>query len=84
MNRFRAAVVLVAGLVCSGYYVSLLSWMLYVAAASSGQISLFAPIVLGIIVLWLIASLVLFWRRRVGWSYGLAWGPSLLVFLLLH
>lgn len=84
MKRLRAAVVLVAGFACSGFFIFPLLGFLVLGSTDSGQTTLFMKWVLGIIALWLITSAVLFWRGRLGWSYALAWGPALLVFLTMH
>lgn len=88
MNRLRAAIVLVAGFLCSGFYISVPLMFAGAAAGNSGQTSVFAervlPITIGVIAVWITLSSVLLWRGRVGWAFALAWGPALLFFMILH
>ena len=87
MQRLGAAAFLIAGLFFSGFMIGLILVFAGAAAGNSGQTSLFTekviPISVGVSALWLITSSVLFWRGREGWSCALAWGPALLVILLV-
>lgn len=88
MKSLRATIVLVAGFLCSGFFISLPLIFAAAAAGNSGQTSLFTeevlPITIGVIALWIILSSVLLWRGRMGWAFALAWGPALIAFLTLH
>ena len=87
MQRLGAAAFLIAGFVFSGFIIFMILVFAGAAAGNSGQTSLFMgkvlPISIGVSALWLITSLVLFWRGRDGWAVSLAWGPGVLVFLVV-
>lgn len=87
MKRFGTAAFLIAGLFLSGCMAALILVFAGAAAGNSVQTSLFTgkvlPISIGVLAIWLITSSVLFWRGRDGWSVALAWGPALLVFVIV-
>lgn len=87
MKRFGAVAFLIAGLFLSGCMAALLLVFAGAAAGNSGQTSLYTgtvlPISIGVLTIWLITSSVLFWHGRDGWSAALAWGPALLIFVIV-